>query len=376
MPFPLTKFFTQNCPNVEAVLDSEHLSDSFPLTDQDQNRAHVLVPVSPLQGLNNSFPAALVVDHNGDAMTTNKGEHTLLAPDDFVQPDAFLENKKIEAPVLFRGMAPLLHPVNNLGLKILPVSPSTYLDNPNTPSHNARSLARISILGSLSLFSGFSLRDGVQQSGSPISFGSAGIAYDVAASALVGAANVLGAAIASLLMGKQGRKSLLITSSKHFASGAWQAVGSALTGSPKFIHKLEHSAVNIAESLQHGGGDADDQFYEDMTFDKCFYIYGGPEQLQELRSFYEGRLKAAQRLHNVVWREFLWGGIIGAFSEGMMHPVDTLKTRIQSQSILSGSQNHNSILQMMRTVWAADGLRGFYRGVTPGITGSLATRAT
>ncbi|GMH14099.1 hypothetical protein Nepgr_015940 [Nepenthes gracilis] len=133
-------------------------------------------------------------------------------------------------------------------------------------------------------------------------FHSVGIAYDVAASALVGAANVLGAATASLLMGKQGRKSLLITSSKHFASGAWQAVGSALIGSPKFIHKLEHSAMNLAESLQHGGGDADDQFYEDMTFDKCFYIYGGPEQLQELRSFYEGRLKAVQRLQNVVWR--------------------------------------------------------------------------
>ncbi|GMH31556.1 hypothetical protein Nepgr_033400 [Nepenthes gracilis] len=79
---------------------------------------------------------------------------------------------------------------------------------------------------------------------------------------------------------------------------------------------------------------------------------------------------------DVVWREFLWGGIAGAFGEGMMHPVDTLKTRIQSQAILSGSQNQNSILQMMRTVWAADGLRGFYRGVTPGLTGSLATGAT
>lgn len=39
-----------------------------------------------------------------------------------------------------------------------------------------------------------------------------------------------------------------------------------------------------------------------------------------------------------VWREFLWGGIAGGFGEGMMHPVDTVKTRIQSQAILSGSQ--------------------------------------
>ncbi|KAH7682581.1 Sugar/inositol transporter protein [Dioscorea alata] len=43
-------------------------------------------------------------------------------------------------------------------------------------------------------------------------FRSAGIASDVAASAFVGAANVFGTAIASSLMDKQGRKSLLITS--------------------------------------------------------------------------------------------------------------------------------------------------------------------
>ncbi|XP_031119267.1 mitochondrial substrate carrier family protein E [Ipomoea triloba] len=77
-----------------------------------------------------------------------------------------------------------------------------------------------------------------------------------------------------------------------------------------------------------------------------------------------------------VWREFVWGGIAGAFGEGMMHPIDTIKTRIQSQAILSGSQNQKSALQMIQTVWAKDSLAGFYRGVAPGITGSLATGAT
>ncbi|KAH7528863.1 hypothetical protein FEM48_Zijuj05G0123000 [Ziziphus jujuba var. spinosa] len=77
-----------------------------------------------------------------------------------------------------------------------------------------------------------------------------------------------------------------------------------------------------------------------------------------------------------IWREFLWGAVAGAFGEGMMHPIDTIKTRIQSQAILSGSQNQKSILQMVRTVWVADGLRGFYRGIAPGVTGSLATGAT
>uniref|UniRef100_A0A7N0VC24 Mitochondrial carrier protein n=1 Tax=Kalanchoe fedtschenkoi TaxID=63787 RepID=A0A7N0VC24_KALFE len=77
-----------------------------------------------------------------------------------------------------------------------------------------------------------------------------------------------------------------------------------------------------------------------------------------------------------VLREFLWGAMAGAFGEGLMHPVDTVKTRIQSQVFLSANQNHKSILQMVRSVWLTDGVRGFYRGVAPGITGSLATGAT
>ncbi|XP_078164369.1 uncharacterized protein LOC144559240 [Carex rostrata] len=77
-----------------------------------------------------------------------------------------------------------------------------------------------------------------------------------------------------------------------------------------------------------------------------------------------------------VWREFVWGAIAGAFGEGMLHPIDTLKTRMQSQAIITGTQGQKTILQMVRTVWASDGLRGFYRGIAPGVTGSLATGAT
>ncbi|XP_008794194.2 mitochondrial substrate carrier family protein E isoform X1 [Phoenix dactylifera] len=77
-----------------------------------------------------------------------------------------------------------------------------------------------------------------------------------------------------------------------------------------------------------------------------------------------------------VWREFVWGALAGAFGEGMMHPIDTLKTRVQSQAVLTGTQAQKNILQMLQIVWRADGLGGFYRGITPGVTGSLATGAT
>ncbi|XP_020699167.1 mitochondrial substrate carrier family protein E [Dendrobium catenatum] len=77
-----------------------------------------------------------------------------------------------------------------------------------------------------------------------------------------------------------------------------------------------------------------------------------------------------------VWREFGWGALAGAFGEGMMHPIDTVKTRIQSQAIITGNQGQKNILQMIQAVWASDGIKGFYRGVAPGVTGSLATGAT
>ncbi|XP_030957620.1 uncharacterized protein LOC115979695 [Quercus lobata] len=104
------------------------------------------------------------------------------------------------------------------------------------------------------------------------------------------------------------------------------------------LYRIEHSAVNLAESIQHGGLPApgsvapsiletgkaftakgmqvlelvgketidllitetgieveknsketeqqtdEDQLYEEVTFDRCFYIYGGPEQLEELEA--------------------------------------------------------------------------------------------
>ncbi|KAH7549219.1 hypothetical protein JRO89_XS13G0000300 [Xanthoceras sorbifolium] len=130
----------------------------------------------------------------------------------------------------------------------------------------------------------------------------------------------------------------------------------------------------------------------------------------DAESFKSGKLPIRAPPVEIIWREFLWGAVAGAFGEGMMHPIDTVKTRIQKDvnvtaavlfrrnvNAISNSEdwccgvessvdvsvnnkssdvNQNSILQMVRTVWVADGLRGFYRGITPGIIGSLATGAT
>ncbi|PRQ23276.1 hypothetical protein RchiOBHm_Chr6g0259581 [Rosa chinensis] len=165
---------------------------------------------------------------------------------------------------------------------------------------------------------------------------------------------------------------VLDSSVENFASGAWQALGSAFRGGTDLVHKLEHSAVNLAESIQRDGAGSvapslletgkaftskgmqalelvgketldllitetgievdknskhsdqegeEDQLYEEVGFDRCFYIYGGPEHLEELealsshyallfnrrkgklspeqRSVYDGKLKLVQQIFSL-----------------------------------------------------------------------------
>ncbi|KAL7602636.1 hypothetical protein Lser_V15G24714 [Lactuca serriola] len=121
------------------------------------------------------------------------------------------------------------------------------------------------------------------------------------------------------------------SSVENFASGAWQALGNAWKGGSSFVQKLEDSiqqggipaAGSVAPSLletgraftakglqvleyvgketvdlliaesgmevdknggEGGHGTEEDQLLEEVTFDRCFYIYGGPEHLEELEA--------------------------------------------------------------------------------------------
>lgn len=159
-------------------------------------------------------------------------------------------------------------------------------------------------------------------------------------------------------------------------SGAWQALGNAWKEGANLVQKLENSASNFAESIQHGalpgstgaaapslvetgkaftakgiqvleqvgketmdlliaetgievegntkeseGRTDEDQQFEEVTFERFFYIYGGPEQLEELgalsnhyallsnrrkaklsteqKTIYDGKLKDVQHVFNL-----------------------------------------------------------------------------
>lgn len=59
-----------------------------------------------------------------------------------------------------------------------------------------------------------------------------------------------------------------------------------------------------------------------------------------------------------------------------MHPVDTLKTRIQGGQSGVILQKQSDIGHALKNILAMDGVRALYRGVVPGISGSMITGAT
>ncbi|XWS45370.1 hypothetical protein CRYUN_Cryun15aG0131000 [Craigia yunnanensis] len=127
--------------------------------------------------------SAMVIDHKSYAISGTEGDHTLIASDDFIQSDAILGKTKIEAPVLFKGIAHSVNAANGQVLKVLSASPSAYSANPESKLLSpplltgsaislvsvvqARNNARIMITGSLDLFSNRLLRTTVQKAGSP-----------------------------------------------------------------------------------------------------------------------------------------------------------------------------------------------------------------
>ncbi|KAK6152896.1 hypothetical protein DH2020_012535 [Rehmannia glutinosa] len=98
-------------------------------------------------------PSAVVIDHTGYAISETEGDHTLIGADDFIQSDIILGSKKIEAPVLFRGIGHSLNPENSLVLKVLSASSSSYSSNPTTklsspPSLTGNAISLVSVVQS------------------------------------------------------------------------------------------------------------------------------------------------------------------------------------------------------------------------------------
>lgn len=74
-------------------------------------------------------------------------------------------------------------------------------------------------------------------------------------------------------------------------------------------------------------------------------------------------------LHEAFWG-FLSGAVFGLVSPIVGHPLDSIKTKMQAEAAYKNS----SFSHVVRTVWKAEGVRGFYRGFVPPLVGSMGYR--
>lgn len=64
----------------------------------------------------------------------------------------------------------------------------------------------------------------------------------------------------------------------------------------------------------------------------------------------------------------------GVVSTAVLHPIDLIKVRFQVQDVVaagtSPKRRYTSIFGAARSIFAEEGVRGFYKGIVPGLTGS------
>lgn len=91
---------------------------------------------------------------------------------------------------------------------------------------------------------------------------------------------------------------------------------------------------------------------------------------------YEGSKTALAKLegHNdpknlKPWSQFFAAGMGGIISQFAIYPLDTLKFRMQCETVQGGLKGNALILATARNMWRTTGIRSFYRGLPMGLVG-------
>ncbi|KAK8193124.1 mitochondrial carrier domain-containing protein [Phyllosticta capitalensis] len=69
------------------------------------------------------------------------------------------------------------------------------------------------------------------------------------------------------------------------------------------------------------------------------------------------------------WSKFMAGGFGGMVSQFVVYPLDTLKFRMQCETVSGGLHGNALIIATAKKMWAKDRLRAFYRGLPMGLFG-------
>ncbi|KAB2574997.1 hypothetical protein BFW01_g12070 [Lasiodiplodia theobromae] len=69
------------------------------------------------------------------------------------------------------------------------------------------------------------------------------------------------------------------------------------------------------------------------------------------------------------WSKFMAGGFGGMVSQAVVYPLDTLKFRMQCETVSGGLHGNKLIIATAKKMWMKDGIRSFYRGLPMGLFG-------
>nr|POE51910.1 calcium-binding mitochondrial carrier sal1 [Quercus suber] len=67
--------------------------------------------------------------------------------------------------------------------------------------------------------------------------------------------------------------------------------------------------------------------------------------------------------------QFIAGGVAGMISQAVVYPLDTLKFRMQCETVPGGEKGNKLILHTIQKMWAKNGIVSFYRGLPMGLIG-------
>lgn len=69
------------------------------------------------------------------------------------------------------------------------------------------------------------------------------------------------------------------------------------------------------------------------------------------------------------WSKFVSGGVAGMMSQFAVYPIDTLKFRMQCETVSGGLHGNRLIIATAKKLWHNGGIAAFYRGLPMGLVG-------
>lgn len=91
-----------------------------------------------------------------------------------------------------------------------------------------------------------------------------------------------------------------------------------------------------------------------------------PYAIFTLLSYEYIREKWASKQPQQAWRDMVCGGVAGGIGSYLTNPMDVIKTRLQTASVVGANENiNNSIMECALHLWTEEGAMSFWKGSVP-----------